>query len=159
MRPILLALPFILATSAASAEGCPRWQIGDLTVTNAWSRATIGTNRPGVFYGEIVNAGSQDDALTAISTPLATMPMLHETRLQDGVASMPHVMAVQVPAQGSINLEPGSFHGMLMGLTTALSEGESFPVTLTFRDAGEVTIEVGIAAMNGRGPTCLNDGD
>ena len=154
MRPITLALPFILVAGAASAEGCPSWQIGDLTITNAWSRATIGTSRPAVFYAEIANAGSQDDALVAISTPVAQMPMLHETVVRDGVASMPHAMSVPVPAGGSARLEPGGFHGMLMGLNVALAEGESFPLTMTFEKAGEVTVEVGISVMNARGPEC-----
>jgi len=158
MRPITLALPFILVAGAASAEGCPSWQIGDLTITNAWSRATIGTNRPAVFYAEIANAGSEDDALVTISTPVAEMPMLHETVVRDGVASMPHAMSVPVPAGGSVGLAPGGFHGMLMGLNAALAQGESFPMTMTFEKAGEVTVEVGISAMNARGPECLTDG-
>jgi len=154
MRPITLALPFILFAAAASAEDCPIWQIGDLTITNTWSRATIGTSRPAVFYAEIANAGSQDDALVTISTPVAQMPMLHETVVRDGVASMPHAMSVPVPAGGSARLEPGGFHGMLMGLNVALAEGESFPLTMTFEKAGEVTVEVGISVMNARGPEC-----
>lgn len=158
MRPITLALPLIFAAGAASAEGCPSWQIGDLTITNAWSRATIGTNRPAVFYAEIANAGSQDDALVAISTPVAQMPMLHETVVRDGVASMPHAMSVPVPAGGSVGLAPGGFHGMLMGLNAALAQGETFPMTMTFENAGEVAVEVGISAMNARGPECLTDG-
>lgn len=158
MRPITLALPFLLFGAAASAEDCPSWQIADLTITDTWSRATIGTNRPAVFYAEILNAGPEDDALIAISTPVAEMPMIHETVVRDGVASMPHAMSVPVPAGGSASLEPGGFHGMLMGLSAALAEGESFPLTMTFEKAGEVTIEVGIAAMNGRGPACRTDG-
>ncbi|MBJ2153455.1 MULTISPECIES: copper chaperone PCu(A)C [Paracoccaceae] len=157
MKYLLAALAVSMTASAASAQSCPSWQSGDLTLTNAWSRATIGPARPAVFYVEIANAGSVDDSLTAISTPLAEMPMLHETVVTDGVATMPHVSDIPVPAGSTVSLAPGGFHGMLMGLTAALAEGESFPMTLIFERSGEVTIDVGIAAYAARGPACQPD--
>lgn len=158
MKYLLAALAVSMTAPAAFAQSCPSWQSGDLTLTNAWSRATIGVERPAVFYVEIANAGSTDDALTAISTPLAGMPMLHETVVTDGVATMPHVSRVPVPAGSAVSLAPGGYHGMLMGLTAALAEGETFPMTLTFERAGEVTIDVGIAGFAARGPACQTDG-
>jgi copper(I)-binding protein len=128
--------------------------LGDLTIQHAWSRATIGADRPGVFYVEITNGGDEDDALTSIATPAAGMPMLHETVVTDGVASMPHAMSMPVPAGATSKLGPGGFHGMLMGLTAALKEGESFPVTLTFERAGEVTVDVEVVSMRAEGPSC-----
>ena len=68
--------------------------------------------------------------------------MLHETVVTDGIASMPHAMSVPVPAGQSVALAPGGYHGMLMGLTNAFKEGDSFPVTMTFEKAGEVTVTV-----------------
>ena len=43
---------------------------------------------------------------------------------------------------------------MLMDLTQVLEEGETFPVTLTFRDAGEVTIPVTVQNIGASEPTC-----
>mgnify|MGYP002735320739 FL=1 len=74
--------------------------------------------------------------------------------MTDGVASMPHTMSIPVPAGATIELAPGGFHGMLMGLTTALKEGDSFPVTLTFERAGEVTVDVEVVSMRAEGPSC-----
>ncbi|MDP5309245.1 copper chaperone PCu(A)C [Paracoccus spongiarum] len=132
--------------------------MGDLTIEHAWSRATIGADRPGVFYVEITNAGSADDALVGIATPAAGMPMLHETVVTDGIASMPHSMSVPVPAGQTVALAPGGYHGMLMGLVTALKEGGSFPVTLTFQRAGEVTVTVDVLSMRAEGPDCAHAG-
>ena len=156
MKHFLLAASLIVSAPAAMA--CETVTIGDLTVEHAWSKATIGAGRPGVFYVGITNAGSADDALIGIATPAAGMPMLHETVVQDGIASMPHAMSIPVPAGQSVQLSPGGYHGMLMGLTTALKEGDSFPVTLIFEKAGEVTVNVDVLSMRAEGPDCADAG-
>ena len=156
MKHFLLAAALILSAPAAMA--CETVTIGDLTVEHAWSKATIGAGRPGVFYVGITNAGSADDALIGIATPAAGMPMLHETVVQDGIASMPHAMSIPVPAGQSVQLSPGGYHGMLMGLTTALKEGDSFPVTLIFEKAGEVTMNVDVLSLRAEGPDCADAG-
>ena len=48
--------------------------------------------------------------------------------------------------------------GMLMGLTTALKEGDSFPVTLIFEKAGEVTMNVDVLSLRAEGPDCADAG-
>lgn len=152
---LILAAP-ILVTTAAFA--CETVTLGDLSIEHAWSRATIGADRPGVFYVEITNTGGTDDALVGIATPAAGMPMLHETVVTDGVASMPHAMSVPVPAGQTVTLSPGGFHGMLMGLTATLKEGDTFPVTLTFQAAGEVTVNVDVLSLRAEGPDCGHAG-
>ena len=156
MKHLLLAAALILSAPAVMA--CETVTIGDLTIEHAWSKATIGAGRPGVFYVEITNAGSVDDALIGIATPAAGMPMLHETVIKDGIASMPHAMSIPVPAGQNVQLSPGGYHGMLMGLTTALKEGDSFPVTLSFEKAGEVTVNVDVLSLRAEGPDCADAG-
>ena len=156
MKHFLLAAALILSAPAVMA--CETVTIGDLTIEHAWSKATIGAGRPGVFYVEITNAGSVDDALIGIATPAAGMPMLHETVVQDGIASMPHAMSIPVPADQNVQLSPGGYHGMLMGLTTALKEGDSFPVTLSLEKAGEVTVNVDVLSLRAEGPDCADAG-
>lgn len=150
---LLLALPLLLAAGAASAA-CEAVTAGDLTVSAVWSRATIGAGRPGVVYLTVRNDGAEDDALLGLSTPAATMPMLHETVVTDGVATMPHAMTVPVPAGGTAELAPGGFHAMLMGLAAPLEAGATFPVTLTFERAGDVTVEATVLPLASRGPGC-----
>ncbi|MFN4156695.1 MAG: copper chaperone PCu(A)C [Paracoccaceae bacterium] len=156
MKTLILATALAMAAPAAFA--CETFTVGDLTLEHAWSRATIGPGRPGVFYVEITSAGATDDALVGISTPAAGMPMLHETVITDGIASMPHAMSIPVLAGQSVQLAPGGYHGMLMGLTTALKEGDSFPVTLTFEKAVEVMVNVEVLPLRAEGPDCADAG-
>lgn len=153
MKAMLLIC--LVAFVPAAAQACGEVALGELTVTDAWSRATIGAGRPGIFYVEIRNAGARDDALLGLSTPAASMPMLHETVVKDGLATMPHAAAVPIPADGVVQLAPGGFHGMLMGLTAPLTEGGSFPVTLTFREAGEVTVETQVQSIRSMAAECV----
>jgi len=152
MKPLILSI--FLTLSASPVLACETFGLGNLTIEQAWTRATIGTGRPAVFYVEITNSGDSDDALIGITTPAAGMPMLHETIITEGVASMAHVKSVPVPAGQTVRLAPGGYHGMLMGLTTALKEGENFPVTLTFQAAGAVTIDVEVLSLREDGATC-----
>lgn len=156
MKSLFLSTALLLAAPAAFA--CGTFTVGDLTIEHAWSKATIGADRPAVFYVEITNGGSTDDALIGITTPAATMPMLHETVVTDGIASMPHAMSIPVPAGETVALSPGGYHGMLMGLATALKEGDRFPVTLTFENAGEVTVDVDVLSLRAEGPDCSHAG-
>jgi copper(I)-binding protein len=140
--------------AAMPALACEVVRVGNIEVEHSWSRATIGADRPGVVYLSIRNTGSADDALIGVKTPIAGMPMLHETVVTDGIASMPHAMSVPVPAGQTVALAPGGFHGMLMGLTQALKKGDSFPLTLTFETAGEVTVTVDVLGMGAKGAEC-----
>lgn len=150
-RLILAALALFPAMPALACEAV---RVGDIDVEHAWTRATIGADRPGVVYLSIRNTGSADDALIGVTTPIAGMPMLHETVVTDGVASMPHAMSVPVPAGQTVALAPGGFHGMLMGLTQALKKGDSFPLTLAFETAGDVTVTVDVLGMGAKGADC-----
>ena len=156
MKTHILSALILMASSPAIA--CESTSIGDLSVVGPWSRATIGAGRPAVFYVAITNGGASDDALLAISTPAANMPMLHETIVTDGVASMLHAMSIPLPAGQTVQLAPGGYHGMLMGLTAALTEGETFPITLTFEVAGDVTVNVEVLSLRAEGPDCGTDG-
>ena len=145
MKRLILATLAVFAAMPALA--CEVMRVGDIEVQHAWSRATIGADRPGVVYLSIRNTGSTDDALLAVATPIAGKPMLHETVVTDGIASMPHAMSVPVPSGQTVALAPGGFHAMLMGLTQALEKGDTFPLTLTFETAGDVTVNVDVLGM------------
>jgi copper(I)-binding protein len=144
----------LLLTLSSPAFACGVVAAGDIAVENAWSRATISADRPGAVYLVVHNSGAKDDVLTGIATPMADMPMLHETVVKDGVASMTHVMAVPVAAGQTVTLAPGGLHAMLMGMTQPLEQGATFPLTLTFESAGEITVSVDVLGAGAEGQDC-----
>jgi copper(I)-binding protein len=55
--------------------------------------------------------------------------------------AMRPIPRLPVPAGGSVEMKPGGYHVMLLGLTRDLKLGDTVDVTLTFEQAGVMTIE------------------
>jgi hypothetical protein len=124
----------------------------EVIVDEAWSRASIGTSRPGVVYMTIRNEGNESRKLGAVTTDLAARAEIHQTSTNErGVSSMSRVEELEVPAGSSVALEPGGLHVMLMGLQRSMKRGESFSLTLVL-DEGVVEVEVPILGFTSRGP-------
>lgn len=125
----------------------------DVVIEHPWARASIGVSRPGAAYLTVRNTGAEAVTLTGLVTPLALMPQIHDSTTDaQGVSSMAPAGAITIAPGESVALEPGGLHAMLMRLQAPMVEGETFALTLTFSDGGEVTVEVPILGMTARGP-------
>ncbi len=140
--------------AAAAAEGVTQENI---TVSDPWARASAGPARNGAAFMTISSAGTADRLVSA-SAPVAMKTETHTHLMEDGVMKMRRVDGIDVAADEATVLQPGGLHVMFMGLHEPLIEGESFPLTLTFEKAGEVTVEVPVmgpgamqGAMGGKG--------
>jgi hypothetical protein len=54
------------------------------------------------------------------------------------------VNAIDVPPGQTVELKPGAWHMMLIGLKAPLKAGDKVPMTLKFEKAGEVKVELKI---------------
>lgn len=124
------ALAFALLSTTAWA---------DITVENAWVRATAGTGKVSAGYGVLVNSGPGDDQLLSVATTAAGMTELHQSKEADGVMSMEAVKALTVPAGGRIEMKPGGYHLMMMNVAQPLKAGDAVTLTFTFKSNGTVT--------------------
>lgn len=59
-----------------------------------------------------------------------------------GEMKMQQVMEIALPAGTAVELKPGGYHVMFIGLVNPLQTGDTIELTLKFRNAGEVTISV-----------------
>jgi len=89
----------------------------------------------------IRNMGRTDDALIGAASDVAETVELHETTMEGDMAGMHPVEAIPVPAGGSVTLEPGGYHVMLIGLKQELQTGQMITLTLTFEKAGQITVQ------------------
>ena len=128
-------------TGSAGAEDAAVFRAGDVSVEAPWSRETTPAARAGAAFFRIVEAG-EGDRLIAASGDVADRVELHEHVMEGDVMKMRAVEGVDVPAHGTVDLAPGGYHVMLIGLKGPLVEGESFPLTITFEKAGTLGIEV-----------------
>ena len=65
---------------------------------------------------------------------------LHRTTNQNGVMKMQKQDFMLIPAQGRLQLKPGSWHIMLIGPKTVPSEGELVTISLKFDNGKTQTI-------------------
>jgi periplasmic copper chaperone A len=95
----------------------------------------------GAAYVTISNHGSEADALLSASADVATTAELHATVEQDGKMVMRPLPKFDVPASGRLEMKPGSYHIMLLGLKQDLKPGETLNVGLSFEKAGQMSVE------------------
>jgi periplasmic copper chaperone A len=131
-----LALFFILQASWAGD-----FRSGALILSGVWAHPTPPGTTVGAVYFSITNTGRNADRLMAISSPIARTVEIHETRTVQGMMQMLAVASVECPP-GVVRVEPGALHVMLIGLNRPLTAGLEFPLSLEFRDAGVLTVQV-----------------
>jgi copper(I)-binding protein len=151
-RLILPAATAFVLTAAAALSFARGEEASPIAIVSAWARATPPGATTGAVYLTIENRGPTDDTLTGVSTPVASMAMLHATVEENGVSTMRMMDNPVVPAGGSLEMSPGGAHVMLMHLTAPLVEGGALPLTLTFATAGTIEVEAAIGGMGAAGP-------
>lgn len=120
-----------LAVGAAIAVVLPAFA-ADVTVTGAWVRGTLtGQTTTGAF---MQLASSVDTALVAVASPAAKIVEVHEMKMDGGMMKMRAVDKIAIPAGKPVDLNPGGYHVMLVGLVAPLKDGDSVPLRLTFQD-------------------------
>jgi len=133
--------------SAPVAHGLPV-ALGDLLISDVWARATVPSVAVGAVYFIIENRGPQADTLIDASCPQATSAMFHRTTQTNGVSHMEPVDSIAIPPGGTVKIEPGGLHLMLMGLKQPLKAGMLVPLTLRFRRAGKVVVRMQIVPLD-----------
>jgi hypothetical protein len=98
----------------------------------------------------ITNTGQTDDTLVAATTDVSEAVELHTMSMTDGVMRMRQLEGgVPLPAGETVKLEPGGLHVMLIGLNDRLEKGETFAMTLTFENAGQLEVEATVGESRG----------
>jgi periplasmic copper chaperone A len=135
----------IAAAPAAFAQGSGN---STIAVEQPWARATPAGAMSGAAYMTLANKTSAADSLTGASSDAAAKVQIHEMKVVNGVMQMREVAGgLAIPANGSVTLKPGGYHVMLIGLKKPLVAGQSFPLTLTFAKAGNISVTVPVQAM------------
>lgn len=131
--------------------GTPTWSAGlkekrsPLTLADGWAKA-VKTGMTAAF-GVIKNPTSKAITVVGAASPLSAVVQLHEVVSVDGSVDGSMVMQEKaggftIPAGGSITLQPGGNHLMLMRVRKAIKAGSMVPVTLITADGGLLTIKV-----------------
>ena len=138
---ILLCIVFFAAA--------PAW--AQVSVENAWTRATPPGAKIAAGYLTIRNASGSADQLVSASSPAAAKVEPHVTIEEGGISKMRPVRSYDIPAHGSFELKPSGAHLMLMNLKAPLKAGSRVPLVLRFAHAGEVRTELEVRPLGTTG--------
>jgi copper(I)-binding protein len=140
MNPIRFCAAALLSLAAAFAQA-HSYKIGAIDIGHPYARATAPGQPTGGGFLKLTNQG-EADRLVSASADVSRGVELHVMKMEGDVMRMRQVDAIDVPAGQTVELAPGGLHIMFTGLKAPLKEGTSFPMTLRFEKAGEVTVEV-----------------
>ena len=148
MKHFLATVGFALMLSGqAHAGDAVMAEAGNIMIHDGWARASLGSAPNSAAYMTLMINSGEADKLVAVATPLADSAELHTHMMDDGIARMRPVEAIEIAPGEPTILQPGGLHVMLMGLRGKLDEGSTLPMTLTFENAGDVTLDVPILSV------------
>ena len=148
---------WVMATIMAACSSAPSAtaMLGTLTIRDAWMRATTtmatgehtGMKMDGptsAAYMTIDNKGDADVLLSvSVSQDVADAAELHQSKDDNGMMMMnPMPDGIAVPANGKLEIKPASYHIMLVNVKRTLAPGNAIPLTLTFKNNGQVSLNV-----------------
>jgi periplasmic copper chaperone A len=145
MKTVLLAAVLAFAATAASAHD---YKAGSLEIKHPWSRATPKGATVAGGYMSIVNTGSAPDRLIGGSVEGAGKFEVHEMSMDGGVMKMrPLTKGLEIKPGQTVELKPGSYHVMFVGLKQPFEQGKRVKGTLEFETAGKVNVEYTVEAI------------
>jgi copper(I)-binding protein len=139
---ILLSTVVITVALAACGGGGSEDKPPAPTVADAWIRVPASAELPGAGYLTLTSTADVADFLIAARSPISADIELHQTTEDaSGAMGMEPVDRIEIPAGGTVALEPGGYHLMLLGLTELPVIGDTVEVTLVFEEAGNVVVQ------------------
>ncbi len=151
------------STESPSSEAPAVDATGDVSeavidVFDVWARTSPAMTSLGAVYMSIESSVDDELLSASVDATIAGSVEVHETTTgampsdsmpmdgmdgMDGMAgemTMREVDAVPIPAGETVMLIPGGYHIMLLDLVNPLELGQTVEVTLTFANAGSITV-------------------
>lgn len=145
-------LASLLAVSLAMPASAEDVTVGTLKISAPWARATPKGAAVGGGYMVITNAGTTPDRLVGGVTDVASRFEVHEMSMDNGVMRMRELgQGLEIKPGAKVELKPGGYHVMFMGLKQQLVQGQTFKATLQFEKAGKVDVAFPIQGIGAQG--------
>jgi len=134
LRRLPLACLMLVLPLAAWSDG------PSVRASHVWIRqAPPGVNVLAGYF-TLENLTDKPLTLTGVTSPEFAAVEMHKSVVKDNVESMEPVARVDVPAHGSVEFKPGSYHVMLMQPKKDLFAGDTVTLDLMFSDGSELAI-------------------
>jgi copper(I)-binding protein len=148
-RLALVALFGVLALPAFAYD----YRLGAIEIGQPWARATPPTAESGGGFLVLTNTGTTPDRLIAVKSPAADKVEIHEMKMDGNIMRMRELeKGIEIPPGATVELKPGGFHVMFMGLKAPFAKDAKVPATLVFEKAGSIDVELMVQAMGAPPP-------
>ncbi|MEM7740301.1 MAG: copper chaperone PCu(A)C [Pseudomonadota bacterium] len=135
--------------------GCGQGRPNELTIQDGYIRVpSPGASMAAAYF---VVQGPEADRLIAAQIEGISVTELHTVeQTADGVMKMRPVEGYDLPQGGSLVLEPGGNHLMLMAINEPLEPGQWRRATLQFASGQEAVVELEVKGQRQRGGNHAN---
>ena len=153
MKRFAFAAAAVLALSLTMPASAEVVTIGTLKISAPWARATPKGAGVGGGYLTITNTGTAPDRLIGGATEISSRFELHEMSMDNGVMKMRELaQGLEIKPGQKVELKPGGYHVMFMGLKEQLMQGQTIKATLQFEKAGKVDVNFAIEGVGAQSP-------
>lgn len=148
-RTLSHSLPLPAAVEYGSTLSCAFAADGnDVVIRDGWVQEGPPSQTITAAYMVIENHTGDEISLQSASSEVAQAVELHKMQLIDGMMKMQRVEKIGIPAGGSIELKPGGYHLMVIGLKKQLKEGDTAQFILQFSNDLRKTIRLPVKPRN-----------
>lgn len=119
----------------------------DLQVSNPYVRAVPPGMPNSASFMQVSNHSATAAALVGAESDIAKVVELHTHINDNGMMRMRKIERIDVPANGSVSLQPGGHHVMLIGLNRELKPGDMVDITLVADDGTRVPVKALVKLM------------
>ena len=136
----LIVLAFLSVSTLLSSN---------IEIKDAYVRATPPGLVNSAAFMKVENNTSENISIVKATSNLAKNVELHTHDMKDGVMRMYQVPKIDIPKNGQVELKPGGFHVMLIGLNNPLKKGKIATLSLEFSNGETKTIQAPIKSVMG----------
>jgi copper(I)-binding protein len=126
MQALFLAAVITLTALSAQAQ---------VSVNDPWLRATVPQQKSTGAFMRLSSVASVQ--IVDARSPMAESVEIHSMSMENDIMKMRAVPSLALPAGKTVELKPGGYHIMFIGLKQQLKEGDVVPMTLVIEGANK----------------------
>nr|WP_319555886.1 copper chaperone PCu(A)C [uncultured Vibrio sp.] len=146
MKKYLTYITLCIAALVTSLASAHEYTTNSIQIDHPWSLEAPPNATVIAGFFQLKNLSTKDDFLISATTPIAERVEIHQHEMSDGVMKMKKIDNVRISSMKSVMFEPGGYHLMIFNPEPSFRQGERFPMTLEFRNAGKVAIQLAVEA-------------
>lgn len=153
MKRILMMLVLVgtLLLTACGAAGDEHTDGTDIEAHDFWARTALKEGNSAA-YMLLHNHTETDDELIGASSDVAASVEIHLSQMNaNGTMEMIPQESIALPAEGDLELKPGSYHIMIIGLKQDLNVGDEITLTLHFKNHEDITLTIPVMEAQNMG--------